>query len=250
MSDNEIRGVAEALVCIDYLVRALEQAVNANLAWQTVTGFEYASLVHDHKLSQFIEQTRKRVGTEIIGHVSTQRFPGLPCDAEAWYYKALEAKIGLAQIGIWYGQQVGPTAQEDTWKHMLKQARFAVPRVGEWGENRREAKLSGRRLSLEVSTWRQSYDCRWDHNLYNCRDQLKGLEAVIRYADGVDFGLGGRGALYHPLVQQTEPGKVATNWACAPQVRTFKNDRFDIWLRDEVLALKVKAILDHVGPTI
>lgn len=63
------------------------------------------------------------------------------------------------------------------------------------------------------------------------------------------LGLGERGALYHPVAAQTEPSKVGTNWACAPQIRTFKNGRFDIWLRDEALTLKVKGILENNDPT-
>jgi len=248
MSEKEIPGIEQAQACIKYLEQALEQAATANLAWQHLTGFEYAKLVDHYQIDNLIDASRERVGTEIIGHVSSRCFPGLPCKPKEWYDKAGEAEVGLAGMAAWYIGQVGPTAQEDTWTYRLKEARRMLKRVGDWREQRYEVKQAGRRLSLLLSVWTQRYGGEWANRHYDYSDQVHGLEAVIRYADGVDFGLGGRGALYHALYQQIEVGQDLTHWACAPQVRTFKNGRFDIWLRDEKLASKVKALLDHARP--
>lgn len=253
MSDNgnkRNQALRQVEVCIESLERALEQAEQANVAWRTLTGSHYANLVDHYNLSTFIDATRERVATQAVLQVTGQRFPQLPCNPKRWAKQALEADVALVDIGAWYAEQVGPTADQKAWDHMLEKARLTVLRVGVWSEQRREAKISKNRLTVSVHVWRQRYsNGEWHVEHYYLRDPLYGLEAVIRYADGVDFGLGGRGAFHHPVVAQTEPGKVVTSWACAPHVRTFKNNRFDIWLRDEALALKVKAILENKDPT-
>lgn len=250
MTENGNQALRQAELCIESLQRALDHAERANLAWQRVTGNEYATLVDHYHLRTLIEGTRTRAATAAVSQVARRQFPGLPCKPDDWAKQALEADVALVDVATWYAEQVEPTAQQDTWTHMLNSARQMLQRVGEWRERRYEAKQSGSRLTLCLCAWRISFGREWSNNAHDCRDRLLGLEAVIRYADGVDFGLGGTGSLYHAVTSQPAPGTVQTAWVPAPRVTTFKNCRFDLYLRDEALALKIKGILDHVGPTI
>lgn len=243
-----MKAIDEVVLCIKSLREAMEHAQIANAAWHEHTGCSYNVIVeYQHRLADLPSRVEQYAATRLISWIAQERFPGLPVMPEKWAREALDAGIPLGEITAWFADQVAPDAKKKIWANALHQARTMLYRVGDWSENRREAKISHSRLSLQLCFWRQKYGGTWRNQFYDSyvRGALRGLETVIRRANASDDCP--RERLLDALTYQDTPGKAATSWVLTPYVRTFKNGRFDIWLRDEVLAQKVKAILEDTN---
>lgn len=229
MDKNMQRALEQTESALQYLEKAEEMAELANAAWNKITSSKYVQLLGTLSPSDMAKSRRKRAIARLIAYVAGKRFPGLPCSTpicHQWAKKAMDAHVALPHISNWFAGQVAPTAEEEIWKHMLNEAQKMLSHVGSLRLNRREAVRWGRRLGLRFHT----------------RNSLRGLEAVIsRMANSEiptdDF-------LLSVVDRQERPGRSATGWNLAPHIQTFRNDRFDIWLRDDELACRVKDILE------
>lgn len=249
------RFLGEVEVMLRVLRAAQVSVVKANETWKEATGNEYGPLKYwdmDNVAAAATSDAIKNVVMRIV----EQRFSGLPYDPGEWAHKFAKAveeipTLNLEDLPHWFIQQVEPTARERIWEYLLKGARASCPRVGQWSDQKREAKLttfkgSGlTRLTLRIYVWADSYGT-WCNRAW-VGYSLLGLEAVICHVlDPQWYEWWGRCARYlRPAAHtQQEIGVAWTHWPVAPKIRTYKNGRFDIWFRDEETAVKVKALLE------
>ena len=240
-----MNALEHAELCIAFLKRALKHAEAANTAWQQATGPTYNTLVKSHEIDTLVRSSMHWAAQNVICLVRQERFPALPINIDKWAGEAVEANVPLAELAEWFADQVGPDADEKTWAHLLMGARQSLYRVGTWNDNRHEAQLSGCRLSLQIHLWRKWSGHEWHNDSYAGSNQLRGLETVISRTDNPNAPLKPTGILLKVALCQSEPCRSFTGWHLAPYIRTYKNGRFDIWLRDEVLAVKIKAVLEN-----
>lgn len=246
MAEKIARALEEVDVCLSLLRAALVSAGVANDAWREATGHEYGGEVDEWDIVNLIKKIETQAAKHAINEVARRRFPGLPYRAEEWAREFAETELPLPDLPEWFTEQVGPTAREVTWEHMLAEARCTLYRVGEWRENRREAKLQGSRLSVQLYVWSNAYSSIWHNDTYRHAERLDGLEAVVVHAlDAECYRPLSWRALVSTVGSQTEPDTTYTGWVLCPKIRTFKNGRLDLHLRDAELATKVKAILEQ-----
>lgn len=246
-------------LCIAALERALEHAKQSEVAWQEETGSPYRALVDKRRIENLLHESQMRVATEIISYVALMRFPNFPLDAEGWARKALDDALPISKISDWFIGQVAGVADEKAQEQTLALARRILYRVGEWDDHKFEAKLLGCRLSLQAYIWNRwrgperwrnnlhRYLESWHNNFHRYLDEVRCLDIVIRHADSPIVCMSqarAAGFLSRALADQKEAGGSLTGWSLAPRLQTYKNGRLDIWLRDEELASKVKAILE------
>lgn len=243
MDEKIVRALEEVDVCLSLLRAALVSAEVANRTWRefpaTIPGG-----VDEWPIKNMIEKVETQAARDAVNEVARRRFPGLPCRADEWARRFGETELPLPDLPGWFVGQVGPTAREVTWRHILAEARRTLYRVGEWRENRREAKLRGSHLSVQVYVWNNAYSDVWHNNTYRYTESLNSLEAVIGHAENPDMYRAVRHYFARALEAQEEVGLSDTWWTLCPKIRTFKNGRLDLYLRDAELAAKVKAILE------
>jgi len=224
------------------LLAALDQAQDLVFGVNNPVELVRLGFVEDWKIPRLRDELLREAVDRAIAHVIARDFRRLPVRVVDERAAFLESERPLHELVEWFTERNGPTYRERTWKKMLEHARYAVPRVG----GVLSVKQNGARLTLHLYLWNKwPREKEWTNSVSGSFDALAGLEAVIRHAKYPKYFLPPTWPpLRRSLNAVEKAGKISTAWHLCPYVQTFYNERLDLWLESEELAVRVKEILE------